>query len=200
MHAMTIYDWTTTMKYAGYAGVSESDDRKIWWTDELIGDPLPTLENWNSPHMTQYLGGGKRKRKPAIIGDAPSASSAHLISHKAAEALRDIWERDAILYPVILEDSADRYYMVVAKYIIDCLDRENSTGPRHTYGPTPELFASVEEWVFDESALGEHDLFRLPDSKTTYYLTERFKQRVIDAGLKGFCLNQRAWEDKPFVS
>ena len=197
---MTIYEWTNTMKYAGYAGVTESDDRKIWWTDELIGDPLPTLENWTPPHMTQYLGSGKKKRKPVKIGDAPSASSAYLISHKAAEALRDIWERDAILYPVILEDSTEPYYMVVAKHVIDCLDREKSTGPRHTYGPTPELFASLEEWVFDESALGEHDIFRLPDSKTTYYLTDRFKQRVIKAGLKGFCMNQRAWEDKPFVS
>lgn len=197
---MAIYKWTSTMKYADYGGLTKADDRKLYWTDELSGDPLLPLDQCAPPRLEQYLGDGKKKRKPAKIGDAPNAGSTHLINQRAADALRDVWERDVLLYPVILEDSPEIHYMVVAKHVINCLDREKSTGPRHTYGPTPDLFASLHEWVFDEAALGEHDVFRLPDSPTTYYVTERFKQRVIDAGLKGFCLNQRAWEEKPFIS
>ncbi|HEY8025828.1 MAG TPA: DUF1629 domain-containing protein, partial [Burkholderiaceae bacterium] len=157
--------------------------------------------SWIAPQLEQYLGNGRKKRKPAPIGDAPRSAMVNLISHRAVNALNDIFERDANLYPVRLADSSDLYYMVVAKHLIDCLDRRNSRGHIQEFGTKAGLFTSLADWVFDEGALGEHDIFFLPDSATTLYVTERFKQRVVEAGLKGFCFRASGTEgEDPFVS
>lgn len=187
-------------KYAEYGGCTEADDRKRRWFDPIIGDPLPPLSGWQSPCLTQYLGGGTKKRKPKPIGDAPSSGVLNLISQRAADALRDIWDRHALLYPVDLDDASAPYYMVVVQTEIDALDRERSTGKLQKYGATPELFGVIHEWVFNEAQLGGNVLFRLPDSKTTTYVTEAFKERVLAANLDGFCLKRNFWEEKPFIS
>ena len=49
-----------------------------------------------------------------------------LISQRAADALRDIWNKHAILYPVKLNDSPDNYYMVKVITMLDCLDESSS--------------------------------------------------------------------------
>src|SRR5690606_21904992 len=134
---------------------------------------------WEPPRLTQYLGGGKKKRKPKPVSDAPSSGRLNLISQRAADALRDVWDRHTLLYPVILDDAPEPYYMAVVQTVIDALDRERSSGKLQKYGPTPDLYAVIHEWVFHEDQLGDALLFRLPDSKTTMYVTEEFKSRVL---------------------
>ena len=127
--------------------------------------------------------------------------SVNLVSERAAEALSDIWDRHVRLHPVRLEDQPDeKFYMVVVKTTLDCLDRHKSTGPLQKYGPTPDMFATVETWVFDETIVGDNDLFVLPDSATTIYVSEHFKERVSEAELKGFCLKTEFWETDPWIS
>ena len=195
------FDWTSTSCYAEYGGISEEDEQKIAWYDSLLGVPLVSVEDWEPPRLEQYLGENGKKRKPAVIADDVSAAPLHLVSEKAAHTLSEIFARHAKLYPVILEDALDRnFYMVVPTTEIDCVDREQSKGPLAKYGPNPHLFASIDEWVFREEEIGDADLFVLPDSPTTTYVSERFKQRVIEAGLKGFCLKRHFWEEDPFIS
>lgn len=159
------------------------------------------LREWSPPTVVQYLGDDRKKRKPAPIGDAPSSSQLNMVSQAGASALADIFARHAKLYPVILDDASDApYFMVIPTTEIDCIDREQSTGKLAKYGPNPHMFAVVEEWVFRENEIGEADMFVLPDSPTTTYVSERFKQRVIEAGLKGFCLKRYFWEEDPFIS
>lgn len=203
---MKIYEWgNVSMKYAGYLGATEVDERKLRWYDTLMGDPLPSLDSWEPPRLEQYLGEGKKKRKPAIIGDSPSSAGLNLVSQHAADALRDIWDRHALLYPVILDDVPDTlYFMVVVQTEMpfEALDREKSTGKLTKFGPNAGkgLFSVIEHWEFNQDIVGDNDVFYLPDGRTTTYVSERFKQRVIDAGLKGFCLRQEWWEENPFIS
>ena len=201
-----IYKWRqSSMKYAGYLGITKQDERKLCWYDDLLGDPLPDLSNWETPRLVQYLGEGKKKRKPGIVGDSPSSASLNLISQNAADALTDIWDRHALLYPVILDDVPNMpYYMVVVQTELpfEALDREKSTGKPVKYGPYANqgFFAPIETWVFDQTIVSDNDLFSIPDTQVNYFVSERFKQRVIEAGLQGFCLRREFWEEKPFIS
>jgi hypothetical protein len=197
-----IYEWTRADTIAGYIGKTPGDEEKVRWYDSLMGIPLVPLDDWEPPVLEQYLGGNTKKRKRLKpIGDSPASGPVNIISERAAIALSDICDRHTSLYPVILDDDRiNKYYMVVVQTVLDCLDREKSTGPKQKYTSTPDLFASVETWVFDDECIGDVDLFVLPDSKTATFVSERFRQRVIESGLKGFCLKKEFWEEDSWVS
>ena len=191
-----VFLWRSSGKYAEYSGKTEEDDRKIAWNVPGVGDPLPPLSEWKTPLLTQYLG-EKGKRRPRKIGDSPTAGSPTLISQKAADALRDIWERHAILYPVCLDDAPGvMYYMVIVKTVLDCLDESASRVAKDHKG----RIRTIYDWVFKDGCLDDSDLFHLPYNKRAYYASERFKARVIEAGLKGFAFHTHFWDSKPFTS
>jgi len=184
---MAIYEWSNTnLAYAGYLGISEEDEEKMQWYDELMGVPLVSLEEWTPPILEQYLGDGKKKRKLGIVGDSPSSGMIKLISERAAKALSDIFEKHALLYPVVLKDVPnEKFYMVVVKTIIEnALDRD----------------ARIEKWTFNEENLNDIDMFSLPDSKTSIYVSEEFKTRVVEAELTGFGFKTEFWDENPFIS
>ena len=200
-----IYHWTSApyLKYAEYGGTTEEDEAAISWYSPILGTPLPPLPQWKTPTLVQYIG-DRRIRKPRIIADVVSTGGIHLISQKAADALHDIWDKHATLYPVLLEDKPEEpYYMVVVHTVIDCLDREKSIGSKaleETERGQKGYFDLVDEWVMREEEIGDNELFVLPDSNTEIYTTEAFKQRVLQAGLTGFCFVRYFDDDKPFIS
>lgn len=201
-----IYHWTSApyLKYAEYGGKTEEDEAAISWNSPALGKPLPPLSQWKTPTLVQYIG-DRRIRKPRIIADAVSTGGIHLISQKAADALHDIWDKHATLYPVLLEDKPEEpYYMVVVHTLIDCLDREQSIGSKaleETARGQKGYFDTVTEWVMREEEIGDNELFVLPDSDTEIYTTEAFKQRVLQAGLTGFGFAKtRYFDDEPFIS
>ena len=200
-----IYQWFNPLylKYAEYGGKTEEDEAAISWYSPALGKPLPPLSQWKTPTLVQYIG-DRRIRKPRIIADAVSTGGIHLISQKAADALHDIWDKHATLYPVLLEDKPEEpYYMVVMHTVIDCLDREQSIGSKaleETERGQKGYFDSLGEWVMREEEIGDNELFVLPDSNTAIYTTEAFKQRVLQAGLTGFGFVRYSYDDKPFIS
>ena len=200
-----IYHWFNPLylKYAEYEGKTEEDEAAISWDSPILGTPLPPLSQWKTPTLVQYIG-DRRIRKPRIIADAVSTGGIHLISQKAADALHDIWDKHATLYPVLLEDKPEEpYYMVVVHTVIDCLDREKSIGSKafeETERGQKGYFDSLGEWVMREEEIGDNELFVLPDSNTEIYTTEAFKQRVLQAGLRGFGFVRYSYDDDPFIS
>ena len=201
-----IYHWFNPLylKYAEYEGKTEEDEAAISWDSPILGTPLPPLSQWKTPTLVQYIG-DRRIRKPRIIADAVSTGGIHLISQKAADALHDIWDKHATLYPVLLEDKPEEpYYMVVVHTVIDCLDREQSIGSKaleETARGQKGYFDTVTEWVMRKEEIGDNELFVLPDSNTEIYTTEAFKQRVLQAGLTGFGFAKtRYFDDEPFIS
>ena len=194
---MQIYNWCGGESTAEYTGMTEQSTRAIRWCAGDLGDPLPPTSNWRAPSLTQYRG-ANGKRKPRPVTDCVVSGPVNFVSEKAVRSLNDIWDRHTNLYPVQLEDSGTNYFMVVVTTVLDCIDRENSTGPLQKYGPTPELFASVHTWQFDEDCVGEADLFVLPDSPTNIFVSDRFKERVADSGLTGFTLRSSFWDPSPW--
>ena len=200
-----IYHWFNPLylKYAEYEGKTEEDEAAISWYSPILGTPLPPLSQWKTPTLVQYIG-DRRIRKPRIIADAVSTGGIHLISQKAADALHDIWDKHATLYPVLLEDKHEEPYYMVVHTVIDCLDREKSIGSKaleETERGQKGYFDLVDEWVMREEEIGDNELFVLPDSNTEIYTTEAFKQRVLQAGLTGFGFAKtRYFDDEPFIS
>ena len=196
----THYNWWGGGKYAEYGGTSESHERQLRWFDPRLGDPLPSLGNWQTPVLTQYLGEGPKLRKPRKIGDAPSSAPHNLISPRAAEVLHDIWERHALLYPVILDDApGETFYMVVCQTRLDwdCLDLEHSVLGRSN---VDNKVYAVKRWCFIPDKVGDNDLFVLPNSNFAYFVSQRFLDRVLAAKLKGFRFDAVYLDREPIIS
>ncbi|WP_367178559.1 DUF1629 domain-containing protein, partial [uncultured Moraxella sp.] len=94
------------------------------------------------------------------------------------------------------------YYMVVVHTVIDCIDREKSVGTVNEFEGDERqgYFDCIYEWVFREDEIGDNLMFVLPDEPAIIYVTEQFKQRVVDAGLSGFGFVKRLFDDKAFIS
>lgn len=196
-----VYLWLNPdMKYAEYGGKTEQDCECVLWESLVLGKPLPPLEQWVTPTLVQYLNGRKKLKK---VTDCVEGSR-HFINQKAADALSDIWDKHATLYPVILEDRPDEpYYMVVVHTVIDCIDREKSVGTINDFEDDERCgyFDLIREWVFREEEIGDNLMFVLPDNPATIYVTEQFiKQRIVDAGLKGFGFRKTFFDETPFIS
>jgi hypothetical protein len=196
-----IYQWTFSDNYPGYMGVTDADQNRIDWYDDFMGEPLPeNYKDWTVPTLEQYLGEGRKKRKPLPIGDAPTAVQTNLISEKAIKPLKEILDKHASLYPVVLSDDPEGiYYMVVCRTIIDCLDRKASVG-KLGRASNPEYFAHIDNWVFNKDCIRNNHMFVLPDDESSIFVSEHFKQIVVDSGLKGFCFKTEFCEESPFTS
>ena len=196
----TIYNWCMAPNGCEYGGATDEDEDKIeWYAGFDSSAPLPPIEKWTAPMLTRYSGAGEKAQRS--VHDCVHSASLNFISERAAEALRGVWDRHANLYPVKLDDVVDkRFFMVVVKTELDCIDRKRSTGPLQKYGETPEYYAYPEQWVFDEQCVGDADLFVIPDSKTNIFVSDRFRGLLVKAGLKGFCLREEFWEEHPWVS
>lgn len=196
-----IYLWlNSSSNYAGYIGKTEEDDAAVTWYSPVLGKPLPSLKEWQTPVLKQYLG---NRKKPGIVADCIQSASQVIISQKAVDALSDIWDKHATLYPVILEDRPDEpYYMVVVHTVIDCIDREKSVGTINDFEDDERCgyFDLIREWVFREEEIGDNLMFVLPDNPATIYVTEQFKQRIVDAGLSGFGFRKTFFDETPFIS
>lgn len=189
-----MYKWAITDKYATFMGATSADERKLRWDDPVMGDPLPTLAQWTPPKLSLYSPGKAKEKK---LGDSPGSSTLNLVSQHAAEVLKEMFDKHALLYPIELEGADKPYYMVVVK-VIDALDRERSTGK--IYNHRPNLFSPVERWVFKDSLIYNVDLFTVPDSATCIYVSQRFKDKVMAAKLKGFCFKTEFWGGETVVS
>lgn len=199
MIAEKFFRWRSGEKYGRYCGKTDAEEEKLDLCFPFfdVGAPLPPLEQWETPLLAQYLGEGSKKRKPRKVGDCVSTVGINLISPRAVDALSDIFERhDVRLYPVQLDDTPEVYYAVAVKTVIDCLDEDASKVERNIYGN----ICSIYTWVFKEGFSIEADLFVLPYDNRCCLVSERFKERVVQAKLKGFAFHTHFFDLKPFVS
>lgn len=199
LEVLMFYELSSNIKYAELIDVTQADCRKIWWSHHDIGDPLPDLNDWISPVLKDYQGenGERKKRKVADF------SGQNFVSHKAKQVLDDLWGDHVDLYPVQVPDAQDpRYYMVVVKTVLDCLDVEKSVFARRTNGD-PYL---LKEWRFKEDVIGDVPIFRFKDDfpksvmGDVVYVSERFKNFVLEEKLKGAVFNKKLNDDAPIIS
>lgn len=201
---MKVYKWIESKQYACYMTTNLKDEKKMLW--KVDDEPAPSRKQWNPITLEQYLGYSlfDEELNLKTIGDNPHCPyGLQLISHKAKEALTDIWEEYTNLYPVILKDTSEPFYIVVPKLHIDCLDKKKSEIMYSKHDNTPSLLIN---WSIINAKLEDAPIFSIDFGKIietdfdSYFITDNFKNRVIDADLEGFCFIESMSEAKPFIS
>ncbi|TCS34398.1 imm11 family protein [Reinekea marinisedimentorum] len=195
---MAIYELSWNQKYAECGGISRADKRALRWFHPALGDPLPPLNDWQVPTVAQYLEG--LHKTPTPYGDLVSNGGNVLLSGRAVGLLKSFLDGITILYPVIVEEVPDEEYFLLSlrnELPFEALDRYQSTGSpvRHGVRANQGFLAPIHNWVFNEEFVSGQHLFSLPDRETTYYVSERFKDAVVEAGLTGFCFKNEFYDE-----
>ena len=138
---MSVYEWFGTEKFADYRGSTKSDDRKLWWSDPIVGDPLPPLSDWLPPKLTQYLG-----EHELLRAGAPEAGLKNIEGVTAEDVRRVVLEHlrperrtNIEVYP---KEWQDPNQTVMPRFHI-VSSGENLTLIAKRHGSTPQAIAKL---------------------------------------------------------
>jgi len=187
---MNVYQlWTTS----DYQSLTMLDKR----SNELAGKgakdeirrqlvSIATLKDtWTPPHvMLQPYWDERRIARP--MGDCSDfLDVSDALSGTACETLRDLVEPHAEFLPLqIVSPHHDdlEFYALHVMNEIEALDIGRSKVS--LYG---ERVIGIDDFVFRPEVIGKAPIFRMPHNpQRAIYVTESFRQRVNESGLKGF--------------
>ena len=163
---------------------NESD----WETLHGAFDGIPLGDSW-TPLPVAVLRDQDHRGRPA--GDYPSlAGNIAVFSPRALDALGDLLEGNGEVLPLSCPDG--EYVAFNVTRVVDALDVERSDVRRFK---SSGRIRDIERFEFRPELLGGLSIFKLPEiPDMRIFVTERFVQRVQQAGLAGF-LFQLAWAD-----
>nr|WP_159063618.1 hypothetical protein [Thaumasiovibrio occultus] len=178
-------------RYTHYAG----EDKEL--THELAGLftgkvqlPLP-----GQLPVRMIPGSGDAPKQPNKNGDLHNCVGSQLIfSERAVDALS--LENYGKLFPVYLVDRNETFYWFWSTVVIDCLNHDETIW-------VSRLSKLVDKPSFYEDRLEDALIFTLPHDQNLqqhYFVSERFKEIVVKAKLKGIALYTSERESDPWVS
>ncbi len=169
---MIIYKRLNTTGYEFVNGVTYEDGQVF-----ADFDGTSRKEGWVPPLVERGRATKRSSNKPA---DLPYAHGAFLLRRSAVEALKDVLEAHGELLPVATEDGVELFVHNVLG-TRNVLDMER-TEMHHVEGTS---IVYVRTPVFIESAIGDIEIFRVPEEPRRVFYTDRFVARVKAAKLKG---------------
>ncbi|HDN7460036.1 TPA: hypothetical protein P2B70_004885 [Salmonella enterica subsp. enterica serovar Eastbourne] len=160
--------------------------------------------NWNMYYETiQYKAMHEQKWKPFNIDDfiipefdlepsdtgkrnfqhdiATNSSPFFVFSEHAVEALKDILEPRGQFLPIITPSKRKKfvgYYPTNAIYGLVDLEKSGNHDLDRPF--------TIKNLIFRKEVMFDEYLFCIGESRSCVLITEKFKQRVEEAGLKGF--------------
>jgi hypothetical protein len=168
---MIVYRTTAANGYEIVNCVSYEDQQVLDF------DGSSRKEGWQPPHVQRVRPTKRSGNKPA---DLPSRVDELIMRRPAMEALRDVLDAYGEVLPLATDDGVELFVHNVC-VVLDALDKE-----RTEFHPVPETtIVWVQKPVFIESAIGDVEMFRVPEDPLRVYYTERFVQRVKTLKLKG---------------
>lgn len=104
-----------------------------------------------------------------------------VLSEFALNSLEDILLPRGELLPVITESKRKKFYgYYPTNPLSKCLDKDNSIYKEYPNG------LLIRKCVLIESEISDEYLFSIEEDISSVFVTEKFKQRISDAGLLGF--------------
>lgn len=154
-----------------------------WFDGTRIG------EKWVPPHVYS-------PHPLMTAGDfwgLDARSNTFAVAPRAEDVIRTFLDQSAELLPFVHESL--QFNIVNVTYVVNCLDRENST----YWGNLP---SSISKYEFHEERIDEFSLFKIPETRITEILTvegrggpeTEFKPTVEMHGLKGLKF-VKLWSD-----
>lgn len=165
-----------------YESVEPCDDRDWETLSELEGQPCGAT--WKPIAVRRVTREMRNRLKPS---DFPWLGSNFLLvmRRSAVVALRDILDAHGELLPLATHDGVALF--VFNARAIDALDEPHSSLLRF---PGTNRIMMIEKHAFFPSAIRGLDIFRLPMRASATYVSERFAERVKEAGLRGLVFNE----------
>ncbi|MFC4321423.1 imm11 family protein [Litchfieldia salsa] len=170
--------WSLNKQYGKYEllGFLNEKDSDVF-QKEFVG--ITMENNWTPMEVTTYKK-GKESDFPAGLLSPP------VISEKAAEVLANLIEGQVEVLPLIIDHNR-KYYVINVVNVLDCINPELSVS-RTFHGRTMEY----TKYEFIPEVIGGQDIFKIVfhDTKkilkSAVFVSDIFRQRVIDSGLEGF--------------
>ncbi|MBX3415939.1 MAG: hypothetical protein KF708_24875 [Pirellulales bacterium] len=141
----------------------------------------PLAPTWQPVEVVESPQG---KEEGLLLGDVTGVyTTVPAFNECAVDALGDLLRAHGELLPLIHPER--KYYAYNVTSIVDALDEEAS---EVMYGQSHDYFLMIHQHVFRPEALEGACIFRLPKMLRNAwpYVTEDFRQRVLDAELTGF--------------
>ena len=178
---LILHQWILIMKVYeplitnGYEWVNCCDDAD--YEVFLAWDGSQQGQRWNAVKVRRVRADERQEFKPS---DFPwLGSHALVMRRRAVDALRNILVAHGEVLPLATEDV--ELYVFNAR-AIDALDEERSTIIRF---PETNRIMRLKKVTFVEAAISDAEIFRLPHRASPTYVSQRFVDRVKDAGLVG---------------
>lgn len=143
----------------------------------------PRASTWEPIKVRRVRADKNHDFKPS---DFPWLSAYALIMRRrAVEALRDILEANGEILPLATDDGVELF--VFNARVVDALNEKQSS---IEYLPGTNEIVWFNKISFSTSKIQGLDLFRLPLRAGSTYVSERFVNRVKEAGLEGLVFDQ----------
>lgn len=152
----------------------------------LTLDGQPRAATWRPVKVSRT----KAPREAGYPSDFPWMGSSKLIMRRTAvDALRDILDAHGEILPLATDDGVELF--IYNAKVVDALDEASSTVSKF---PNTDRIMAIKKVAFVKSAIEGLDIFRLSRWPNTSYVSERFVERVNQAGLRGLVFNE-VWSD-----
>ncbi|WP_395847161.1 imm11 family protein [Cystobacter fuscus] len=155
----------------------EFDEPWMFGEGRLLPDPGPIKAQVAHP-------GEKRAFVFSVIEKVP------IVSEAVANVFRTLAPDDIQLFPVTVEGESERYFIVNATKVVDCIDEANCREVHHytEEDPFPE-YAGEYRWIYgmriDPSKTEGVRVFRPKRFKTAFIVSEEIKDALERVGSLG---------------
>lgn len=169
-------DYYEPLVAEGYEWVNCCDDSD--YEVFLTLDGSSQAAQWQPIKVRRVRADDRQDFKPS---DFPwLGAHALVLRRKAVDVLREVLDAHGEVLPLVTEDATE--LLVFNARAVAALDEERS---KIMSFPGTNRIMRIVKLALAESALRGVDLFRLPHRASSTYVSQRFVDRVSDAGLVG---------------
>jgi uncharacterized protein DUF1629 len=174
-----------------YAGLLTVDDYDIDKLEPFDGSPM--ADGWTPVRMYWETEGSRP------IPDFDEVSGGLAFNERAVEALGDLLEGHGELLPIEVEgEGGGPHWLFNCTRLSNALDEERSEVERFE---ASGRILHVSRYEFDPRELAGEAIFKLAQKpRAHHYATDTVRDRVEQAGLRGFLFEQRIWSGAPVGS
>lgn len=137
---------------------------------------------WSQPSLRESWVPLEVIGRVAAFHDFPGLMSLPAFSQRACNVLRDMLEPNGELLPLKSQTKRPYFFYNVTR-IVDALDIDNSDC---TFRQDPSRVSSISYFSFHRDRLVGLDIFRIIEQPMLTIVSDRFVNRVLEAGLNGF--------------